>query len=289
MAVAPTSFASPLIAALRGGISDTGSASTVSLLPNMAPNYSGAAAFKPIARTGNINNVQPFAPMPIATPSFEPDPFLEEMMSGPPVYNDFKLNTLELQKTEPEPEPEVPDYTEDLWPAIEQAPANTEPPPAISYPISMPSVIESSPLQPEPAPSVETIQSTNTNLEPVLTDPATALFELDRELGDIQQWDVMEPVANTPPAFPEDFGYVAPAPAPEPVPAFPEDFGYVEPTLELVPAFPEDFGYSSDPIELADQDLFEMALFDMLAQDQFSSGGSTGGSSLWDMYETEML
>lgn len=84
MATAPTSFASPLIAALRGGISDTGSASTVSLLPNMAPNYSGAATFKPTARTGNINNVQPFGAMP-------PVPISDSQITDPQMFGEGDL------------------------------------------------------------------------------------------------------------------------------------------------------------------------------------------------------
>lgn len=309
MATAPTSFASPLIAALRGGIGDTGLASTVSLLPNIGPTYA-PTSFVPFLRGGNINNVQAFAPMPHVPRAVQPEPAYIQ----PTPQDDLRPDIIDLQnpEPEPEPEPEVPDYTENLFPPIEPEPIATQPTPgepasAISYPIRIPSFISEplprelvpsvevtevdvsetpavqtdpvenfeldrelgivqqsdvmepvvapaplpslpissvlqEPVTTEPlAPSVDVVQSTDTNLEPVLTDPATALFELDRELGDIQQWDVMEPVATTPPALPEDFGYVEPASEPiapevvEPVPAFPEDFGYVEAAPETAP------------------------------------------------------
>lgn len=298
MATEPTSFASPLIAALRGGIADTGRASTVSLLPNFAPNYAASAPFKSSARTGNINVVQPFGAMPAAQPKFQ-DGRENNDYFAPITTPTFLTPTIVGQS-----EPEVPDYRQDLWPPIEQeptAPEITEPAPAISYPVTMPSLMESRPLEPELTPSVDVsevpVGSTTSEPATTYTSPED-LFDIDRELGLIQQQDVMEPVAPAP----------APAPAPEQsytdVPLIQEPaqdmFFYEEPVVTdnagpvyaqtdttLDPLIeevlssetrPESYynTYTTDPTfdqQLSDQDLLDMALFDMMSQDLLTNGG----------------
>lgn len=67
MPAAPTSYGSSLIAALRGGVSDMGKASTVALMPNVAPQYNNSLMFNlPNRLKGNINPIQPFASLAAA-------------------------------------------------------------------------------------------------------------------------------------------------------------------------------------------------------------------------------
>lgn len=166
----------------------------------------------------------------------------------------------------PDPvDPEVPDYTDDLWPPVDEPVAEPFPVPdsgsvegvdlppldPVAEPFPVPDrdsiyIEELPPLpdeqpDPPPEPSVELIQDLPLSTEPAPPSDPEEDFQIDREAGLVPEWDI----------------YVPP-PAPKTPPETPP---------ETPPDIPED---NFDDLDFSEADLLDMLFGD------FSGGGGGG-------------
>lgn len=236
MAVAPTSYESGLIQALRGSFAP-GSAGGVQLLPNQVPPSSPGTNFRAPKMTGNLMTPPVLARPEYVAPLPNEGDFNDFTTFEPPqdYFNPFPQ---EQQKTEPEVV--EPSYIDPMW-GDDQDPYVE--PVATSFPITMPGEVESTPLK---KPSVTTSEPVPvpTPEEPII-DPAY----IDPMWGGDQDPVYVEPTyidptwgSDSAPKTPS-VTTSEPVPVPEPAPA-----PTPQPEPEVAPAYTEPmFGGDQDP------------------------------------------
>lgn len=256
MATAPV-YRSALIEALRNAPSDSrGVASRVVLLPN-SQDIGYSIPFVPTPRTGlALNPSKTTAPTSAAPPraATPAAPTRVEVAPAPAAPRPFiPVNRPDDSRT-PDPVDELPKVdvpVEERIPVAPVAPVEpvNAPAPAprvtgggtTSYPVAPRQFIPSRRLL-NPNVTMRSIEDIDPSLRPVVTNPMED-FELDRELGTVQQSDVFGPY--------EREGLSPDA------------------SLAYSPTLTDEY---INPIKLTEQDLMEMALFDMLAQQNLTRG-----------------
>lgn len=192
MAVAPTSYESGLIEALRGSFGP-GSAGGVQLLPNQVPPSTPGLNFRSPKLTGNLMQPPVFERPAYAPPLPNSDigDFNDPVNFEPPL--DYFKPFPETVQQKTTPEVVEPAYIDPMW-GGDQDPAQVQPAyidpmwgdTAISFPIQMPGEVESKPLK---TPSVTTSEPV-----PVPTPDEGTI---------IPEWDVLPEIAPAPVYEPE--------------------------------------------------------------------------------------
>lgn len=280
MAVAPTSYESGLIQALRGNFAP-GSAGGVQLLPNQVPPSSPGTNFRAPKMTGNL-----------MTPPVLERPEYVAPLPNEGDFNDFPIFEPPQDYFNPFPQPieqeetETP-YGDPIWegePMPTDGPTPIDEPVAISFPITMPGEVESTPLK---KPSVTTgdavpVPEPDPAPDPYVPPPDGPWLPEEPEPDGgvvIPEWDVLpepEPAPKTPSVttsepVPVDDGIIIPEwdvlPEPAPLP----DEGVIIPEWDVLPEpapapppapaptptpqpEPEDASPYGDPLWVGEQD-----------------------------------
>lgn len=194
----PNEYASNLIAALRGGVRDTGRASGYELLPNPVLGY---GAIRPRARPARAALSSP------AILRMTPAERRQEGGGGggerSPIYSGGTVSSGAQLDSNVQPE-QVTDTGDETARLLARYPV------AQSYPVTQSGSLTLASLKPL-TPSVDVSQPQDVTNAPAIPWNPDELFSIDQELGNIQQSDVRE-VGTA--AFPEDFGYVDPSNVP---------------------------------------------------------------------------
>jgi len=174
-----------LIMALRGATPMQGQASTIKFYdnpqnsvytPRERPVYGGMPSLPPGPPMG------PFLPppsAPVAPSPVAPSPSPVAPAPRPIVYPAPRVT-----------DPDVPDYTDDLWgdpvaPIPDVGPDNVT-----TSPVYTPPLPTSRPLDPVSQPSVNVVQDLPVSTDPAPTTDPNDDFEIDRELGIVSQYDL---------------------------------------------------------------------------------------------------
>lgn len=202
MATAPAtaSEANALIMALRGATPMQGQASTLRFYDNPKN-----TVYTPRERPVYVPPTLPPNPVvgPPAPPTPGPAPVAPSPVAPePPPPFVAPLSPSPVVGPQPAPvddlEPDVPDYTDDLWGDPEAPVPDREP--VETYPVVSTPLPPSNPIEELKEPSVEVIQDLPVSTTPVSPTDPNEDFEIDRELGIVPQYDVYSPfvAANKP-------------------------------------------------------------------------------------------
>lgn len=310
MATAPA-YTSSLIEALRNAVSDQGTPSGVVLLPN-SKNVGGAINFVPRSRTGMT--FEPPKPGPTGKPPVPP-PSAPPVSPPAPVSPRGIEDLISIDPYGPQPRRIVTDdsdpYGPDVGPKRPDGGTDTDLATELGLTQQIddfvgPQFLTGTTKTLTPNVTVNEVDVTDTPAPQ--TDPADD-FEIDRELGIVQQSDLFDGNNKSSTAVLDGGNTIATAPNVTDVSLDPDNLGIyayllnddvssslpavVADTSEVPDRTPGSSGDTSPGLQeldnnrtgstsqLSDQDLLELALFDLLSKQRLVGGGGPFETSVY--------